>query len=175
MGAKNKVVEGEYKGKSIISSLGNVSIVIGFTKSFPLDSTTIAAYELLSGDKKVSATSAVGRGALGGFLLGPVGLLAAASAKKKGVYLIAVNFKDGNSSLLEVDEKIYQALLKKLAFIKNNNDNSNDNSNERNNVAANDSDNNILNQIKQLAELKDQGILTEEEFSKKKVELLAKL
>lgn len=43
-----------------------------------------------------------------------VGLLAGLSAKKKGVYIIALEFKDGKKSLLEVDDKIYKALLKKL-------------------------------------------------------------
>jgi hypothetical protein len=33
----------------------------------------------------------------------------------------------------------------------------------------------VINQIKQLGELKEKGILTEEEFEKKKTELLARL
>lgn len=165
MGAKNKVVEGDYKGKVVICSVGKVSIVTGLFKSFAIDNTTVADYEIIDGEKKTSASSAIGRGALGGFLLGPVGLLAAASAKKKGVYLIAINFKDGSNSLLEVDEKIYKALIQKLAFI----------SKKEENVPANNDSENIPNQIKQLAELKEQGVLTEEEFAKKKEELLAKL
>ncbi|NFJ83966.1 SHOCT domain-containing protein [Clostridium botulinum] len=40
---------------------------------------------------------------------------------------------------------------------------------------ATDKQDNILEQIKKLGELKDLGVLTEEEFSKKKTELLAKV
>lgn len=33
---------------------------------------------------------------------------------KKGIYLIAIAFKDGKKSLLEVDEKVYKSLLRKM-------------------------------------------------------------
>jgi threonine dehydrogenase-like Zn-dependent dehydrogenase len=59
-----------------------------------------------------SAVSAVGRGLVGGFILGPVGLLAGLSAKSKGTHVVAIQFKDGKKSLIEMDEKIYKALLK---------------------------------------------------------------
>ena len=35
----------------------------------------------------------------------------AASAKNKGVYTIAIQFKDGKRSLVEVDDKIYKAIV----------------------------------------------------------------
>ncbi|AWO73868.1 hypothetical protein C1N76_04305 [Geobacillus thermoleovorans] len=54
------------------------------------------------------------RGLVGSFLLGPVGLLAGLSAKTKGVHVVAIKFKDGKKSLLEVNEKIYAALMKNL-------------------------------------------------------------
>lgn len=53
------------------------------------------------------------RGLVGGALLGPIGLLAGGmSAKSKGVYQVAVVFKDGKRSLLELDDKRYKALMK---------------------------------------------------------------
>lgn len=51
-------------------------------------------------------------GAVGGILLGPVGLLAGLSAKNKDIYQIAIQLKDGKRSLLEVDDKICKALVK---------------------------------------------------------------
>ena len=52
---------------------------------------------------------------MGGALLGPVGLLAGGlSAKNKGAYQIALAFKDGKRSLIEVDDKIYKALVASL-------------------------------------------------------------
>jgi hypothetical protein len=34
------------------------------------------------------------------------------SAKNKGIYQVAVEFKDGKRSLLEVDDKTYNAIIK---------------------------------------------------------------
>ena len=45
--------------------------------------------------------------------LGPVGMLAGGlSAKNKGIYQVAIRFKDGQQSLVEVDDKIYKAIVK---------------------------------------------------------------
>ncbi|MEW8955612.1 SHOCT domain-containing protein [Clostridium sp.] len=92
--------------------------------------------------------------------------MAAASAKKKGVYVIAIEFRDGKRSLLEVDEKIYRKML--LLNFRNNNE-----ANEEGLSSYNQE--NILEQIKKLSELKDSGILTEEEFNNKKSELLTRI
>ncbi|MBM7868908.1 DNA-directed RNA polymerase subunit RPC12/RpoP [Clostridium pascui] len=111
MGAKNRVIDGAYKDKGItITSLG-VIIMIGIFKKIILDENTVSAYEVYDSEKTISASSAIGKAVLGEFFYGPVGLVAAASAEKKGIYIIAVQFKDGKRSLLEVDEKIYNRML----------------------------------------------------------------
>lgn len=70
-------------------------------------------YELITDEHRKSAASGVSRGLVGGALLEPVGMLAGAmSAKNKGIYQIAIQFKDGKKSLIEVDDKIYKALVK---------------------------------------------------------------
>jgi len=113
MGAKNAIIAGDYLGKQIIASFGIVQIVTGFGKGEQLDKFSVEAYELITDEHRKSAASGVGRGIVGGALLGPVGMLAGAmSAKNKGIYQIAVQFKDGKKSLLEVDDKIYKALIK---------------------------------------------------------------
>lgn len=115
MGAKNKVIAGDYDGKHVVVSFGIINIATGlFSKSIELNKETVAEYELVDEEKRKSATSAVGRGLVGGLILGPVGLLAGLSAKSKGVHIVAVQFKDGKRSLLEIDDKIYKAMLKKL-------------------------------------------------------------
>ena len=114
MGAKNRVIAGDYEGKGIMMSLGTVQLVTGFAKTILLDKTTISDYEVVDQTSRKSASSAVGRGLVGGFILGPVGLLAGLSAKSKGTHVLAVQFKDGKKSLLEVDDKIYSSLIKKL-------------------------------------------------------------
>jgi len=111
MGAKNAVVNGDYKGKLVGQGGGKAFISVGLIKSIKLDATTIEAYEVMDEQHQKSASSAVGRAAVGSLLLGPVGLLAGVSAKTKGAYMVAVQFKDGKRSLMEVDEKIYKAIM----------------------------------------------------------------
>lgn len=113
MGAKNKVIAGDYHGKLVSSAFGVAILSSGLFSSIPLDKTTIEEYEVLDESHKKSAVSAVGRGLVGGFLLGPAGLLAGLSAKTKGIHIVAVQFKDGKKSLIEMDDKVYKALMTK--------------------------------------------------------------
>ena len=114
MAAKNRVIAGDYEGKMVMSTLGIVSISTGFTKSIELNKDTVEEYEIIDESKRKSAVSAVGRAFVGGVILGPVGWLAGLSAKSKGTHVIAVQFKDGKKSLLQIDDKIYSSLIKKL-------------------------------------------------------------
>ena len=114
MGAKNKVIAGDYLNCSITCFFGLVNIVVSFKESIIMDKSTIEQYEIINEENRKSASSAVGRGLVGGLLLGPVGLLAGLSAKSKGIHTIAIQFKNGKKSLIEVDDKIYKELIKKL-------------------------------------------------------------
>ena len=50
-----------------------------------------------------------------GTMLGGVGMLAGAlSAKEKGIYHVAIKFKDGNESLLKIDDALYKRLIQDL-------------------------------------------------------------
>lgn len=105
MGAQNKVIAGDYIGKMTGVSLGQLYIATSFGKPMYLNKQNIEAYELITDEQRKSAASGVIRGAVGATLLGPVGLLAGLSAKNKGIYTVAIKFKDGKNSLLEVDDK----------------------------------------------------------------------
>ena len=109
--AKNKVIAGDYLGKAVSGSLGVVSIMETFGKNIFLDKSTVMSYELVTNDIRKSGTSAVLRGGLGAAVLGPAGLLAGMSAKNKGIYQVAINFKNGKRSLIQIDEKIYSILV----------------------------------------------------------------
>lgn len=76
-----------------------------------MDRSSIERYEILNDEHRKSATSAVGRELVGGALSGPVSLLAGLSAKSKDIYLLAIYFKDGNKSLIEVDGKINKRII----------------------------------------------------------------
>lgn len=111
--AKNKVIAGDYIGNIMGQALGQPYIVTGFAKSIQLNNSTVESYELITDEHRKSAKSGVARGLVGGALLGPVGLLAGGlSAKSKGIYQVAIQFKDGKRSLVEVDDKIYNAIIK---------------------------------------------------------------
>jgi hypothetical protein len=111
--AKNKVIAGDYNGKIVVVALGtNVSISNGF-KPISVNKQTVESYEVVTDEHRKSAASGVARGLVGGFLFGGVGALAGGlSGKDKGIYQIAIEFKDGKKSLIEVDDKIYKALIK---------------------------------------------------------------
>lgn len=114
MGAQNKVIAGDYIGKMAGVSLVQLYIATSFGKPMYLNKQNIEAYELITDEQRKSAASGVIRGAVGATLLGPVGLLAGLSAKNKGIYTVAIKFKDGKNSLLEVDDKFYKALIKTM-------------------------------------------------------------
>lgn len=114
LAASNKVIAGDYEKKIISSAFGVVMLSTSMFKNFPLDKTTVKEYEVIDEESRKSAVSAVGRAFVGGVILGPVGWLAGLSAKSKGKHVIALQFTDGKNSLIEVDDKIYQALIKNL-------------------------------------------------------------
>ena len=115
---KNTVIAGDYlKSKiSIKSTWSGRKVVIqaGFIKVIPLDRQTVASYDVIDEDSRKSAASAIGRAAVGSFFLGGVGLAAALSAKNKKTRIVAIQFRDGRRSLLEVDDTIYRAIMTAL-------------------------------------------------------------
>lgn len=114
MGAANRVIAGDYEGYVIMASGNRVCMGKGFRVT-DIDKNTVESYELITDEHRKSAASGIGRGIVGGVLLGPVGMIGGAlSAKNKGTYQMALMFKDGQRSLIEVDDKIYKALIKKL-------------------------------------------------------------
>lgn len=113
--AKNKVIAGDYKGGQVSKSLGTIYIARGlFGDNIYLNKINVESYEVVTDEHRKSAASGVSRGLIGGVLLGPVGLLAGMSAKSKGTYQVAIQFKDGKKSLIEINDKLYKELVKKL-------------------------------------------------------------
>ena len=85
MKAKNRVINGDYAGSQIVGGgAANAAIALGFIKQLRLNSTTVESYEVLGGT---------------------------AGAMSKNGYQVKILFKDGKKSLLEVDEKIYKAIV----------------------------------------------------------------
>jgi len=113
-GAVNKVIAGDYQNYIVSVGFGGVYLSY-FFKKIKLDKSTVSSYELITDEHKKSAVSSIGRGLVGGALLGPVGMLGGAlSAKNKGIYQVAIQFSDGKRSLLELDDKTYKGLMKAI-------------------------------------------------------------
>lgn len=111
MNARNKVIAGDYINSTIIQGGGGYLRLNHSSGSFALNKTSVSSYEVLDESKRKSATSAVGRAFLGATILGPAGLLAGLSARTKAIHTVAVEFKDGKRSLLEMDEKNYKSFI----------------------------------------------------------------
>ena len=113
--AKNMVIAGDYEGKGLTNLGDDVVIVCGFklSSAININSSTVESYEVITDEQRKSAASGVARGLVGGVLLGPVGLLAGGlSAKNKGIYQLAIQFKDNKRSLIEIDDKLYKLIIK---------------------------------------------------------------
>ncbi|XOQ44300.1 MAG: hypothetical protein ACFWTN_07660 [Clostridium sp.] len=110
----NMVIAGDYKGAGIAMGFNSLTICKGF-KRIKLTKDIVESYEVMTEEHRKSAKSGVARGLIGGALLGGVGTIAGAvSAKNKGTYQVAVYFKDGKKSLLQLDDKAYKILIKTL-------------------------------------------------------------
>ena len=103
--AKNQVIAGDYNGKPVSSIFGAVSI-----GSITISKATVESYETVDENYKKSAVSAVGRAAVGAFLLGPIGLLAGVSAKNKGTHTLAIYLKMAKRVLLKSMMKFIRLL-----------------------------------------------------------------
>ena len=111
MGAKNEVIAGDYKGCRVKYEMGDVEINVSLFKDLDINKKTVSSIELQDEEHKKSTASAVGRAAVGALPVGPVGVVAGFTAKSKDKYTVAVYFKNGKKSLLEVDAKLYKKIM----------------------------------------------------------------
>lgn len=105
----NKVIAGYCEGECV--RLENGLVLIG---QEAVAKWTVEDWEVVSEEKNISLASGLLRGVAGKIILGPWGVLAALTARKKGVYSVALQWKNGKKSLLETDERVYKAIVKNL-------------------------------------------------------------
>lgn len=103
---KNYVVEGKYKNRKI---LGGSSLDIDVELQ-PLNKRYISSYTVI--DESNKDQYSFWKGALGVALFGGLGAIAGVNGKKKKEYLIAVEWKDGEKSLISLDEEYYKVFVK---------------------------------------------------------------
>ena len=120
--ASNMVIDGEFKGKSIVCVYGRVSIVVknaifGKRKDVYLDYNTVASYQLIDQSSDVSMTSALTRGIVGQAIAGDAGGFAGAmSAKVYDTNIVLIVYRDGRKSLIEIDKTAYECLKKNCKY-----------------------------------------------------------
>ena len=118
MGASNTVIAGDYKDCKVEDWIGYLRISTNgwhIEEKTRIDKSTVESYEVLSEERKRSAGNVAARGLVGTALLGPIGLAAGVlSSRKKGTYQIAIQFKNGKRSLIEVDDKIAKKIMTAL-------------------------------------------------------------
>lgn len=111
----NRVIAGDHLNGKISSTLGTVFLKTMLGKQIVLDKSVVDSYEVITEEHRKSAVSGITRGLVGGVLLGPVGMLGGGlSAKNKGTYHVAIEWKDGGKSLIEINKKVYKNLMKSL-------------------------------------------------------------
>jgi hypothetical protein len=103
---KNYVVEGKYKNRKI---LGGSSLDIDVELQ-PLSKRYISSYTVI--DESNKDQYSFWKGALGVALFGGLGAIAGVNGKKKKEYLIAVEWKDGEKSLISLDDEYYKVFVK---------------------------------------------------------------
>lgn len=106
----NIVLEGKYKNESIklMSWKGDSWLEIdgGLTKRY------ISSYTVI--DETNKDQYSFWKGALGVALLGGIGAVAGIHGKKKKEYLIAIEWKDGEKSLICIDDEYYKVFVKSM-------------------------------------------------------------
>lgn len=108
----NKVIAGDYKGKSVTCPLlSKPRIIAAGLKVILIDKDTVEQYEVAGEQSQIDSGSAFNRAVVGTALFGPMGFMAGATAKRKGIHQIAILFKDGKRSLIEVDDRIYRQIM----------------------------------------------------------------
>lgn len=116
--AKNAVLAGDYAGCRIFRMSATCAYISGTMKKIEdirFCPETVASYELLTEDAIRSGNSLLLTGSLDPGCLTGLRLNATPAKQAKGIYTLAVKFHDGTRALIEVDEKIYTTIARRLS------------------------------------------------------------
>ncbi len=105
MATINVILEGKNKGTKITG--GTMLYANGW-----LSKNTISSYTII--DESNKDQYSIWKGALGVALLGGFGAVAGIGGKKKKEYLIAIEWKDGEKSLICIDDEYYKVFIKSM-------------------------------------------------------------
>ena len=107
----NIILEGKYKDKKIYTSSDNNNLEtsgIGWN----LTKHNISSYTVI--DESNQDEYSFWKGALGVALFGGLGAVAGIRGKNKKEYLIAIEWKDGEKSLIQINDEYYKVFVKSM-------------------------------------------------------------
>ncbi|MBR5723064.1 MAG: hypothetical protein IKX57_05490 [Oscillospiraceae bacterium] len=116
--ARNIVIAGDYTGCRVFCMTGKLAYISGTMKKMDdifLTPEFVTRYELMTEDIIRSGNSLMLTGVLDPGCLMKIRLHATPAMQKKGIYTIAIKFEDDKRSLLEVDEKTFRAIERRMA------------------------------------------------------------
>lgn len=102
----NYVLEGKFKNSKIKNAGDMLLLDGGMTKRY------ISSYTVI--DETNKDQYSIWKGALGVAFLGEFGAIAGIGGKKKKEYLIAIEWKDGERSLICIDDEYYKVFVKSM-------------------------------------------------------------
>ena len=102
----NIVLEGKYKNDRIVNGGDMLLLDGGLTKRY------ISSYTVI--DETNKDQYSFWKGALGVALLGDIGAVAGIRGKSRKEYLIAIEWKDGEKSLICIDDEYYKVFVKSM-------------------------------------------------------------
>lgn len=102
----NYVLEGKYKNKKVTCGTWL------YIDSNKLNKNCISSYNVI--DETDKSHYSVWKGTLGVVLLGGVGAIAGINGKKRKEYLVAIEWKSGEKSLILIDNEYYKVFVKSM-------------------------------------------------------------
>lgn len=109
----NYILEGKYKNKKIsCTSILKISNAEINGSDYPLSKFTVASYTVIDENNKDQYS--FWKGALGVALFGGIGAVAGIGGKNKKEYLIAIEWKDGEKSLILINDEYYKVFVKSM-------------------------------------------------------------
>lgn len=116
--ARNMVIEGEYKRKTVGYTNLRFYIILGLFKTLNLNTENVESYNLVDEQSfGAGAGESALRGLVGGAIAGGAGAMAGvATAPQNDIYVVLIKFKDGKKSLLEIDGEHYNALKRSCMY-----------------------------------------------------------
>ncbi len=115
--AKNMVLAGDYAGCRIFRMSATFAYISGTMKRIddvPITPKTVVKYELLTENIIRSGNSLLLTGSLDPACLTSIRFHASAEQQEKGIYTLALKFYDDKRSLIEVDEKIFNTIERRM-------------------------------------------------------------